>query len=181
MKFPRRNRLRVQPAEGAPRCWVVLRSSGATRLHRCVRPSIVNSAGYEFTERMLHQRALLFRDEESLELKERPRMLLLCEWIARLHVIGQRCRDVVLNLAVSRGYLPAGRTSDDGSSLPDVYLSQPDRFCACSTPTAGKIRATRVPPVAGSASSIRAPCSSAISRTMDRPRPQPSPDEPGTR
>jgi len=45
----------------------------------------------------LHQRALLFRDEESLELKERPRMLLLCEWIARLHVIGQRGRDVVLN------------------------------------------------------------------------------------
>jgi hypothetical protein len=24
-------------------------------------------------------------------------MLLLCEWIARLHVIGQRGRDVVLN------------------------------------------------------------------------------------
>jgi len=43
------------PAGVAPRCWAVLRSSGASRPHRYGQPSTAKPAGYEFTERMLHQ------------------------------------------------------------------------------------------------------------------------------
>lgn len=56
---PRRNRLRTMPAGVAPRCGAVLRSSRATRPPRCDQPRITTPAGYEFTERVLHQRASL--------------------------------------------------------------------------------------------------------------------------
>jgi hypothetical protein len=52
--MPRGNRLRKRPAGVAPRCFAVLRASGATRPHRCGRQNTAKPAGHEFTEAMLH-------------------------------------------------------------------------------------------------------------------------------
>ena len=49
--------------------------------------------------------ALLFRGEATLKFKKGPRPLLLCEWVARLYVIGQRGRIVVGNFAARHDHI----------------------------------------------------------------------------